>query len=103
MGKQPKDGGIPNLPRLDQLQVPLGNPIPLKDYHLAQYETGQNTKAVALVLLSRPDLDPPEGHILFVEDRQKFLDLACDILSALDPVTNEQVLARLRKLLEDHG
>ena len=38
---------------------------------------------------------------MFVEDRQKFLDLACDILTALYPVTNEQVLARIRKLLED--
>ena len=101
MEKQPKDSDIPNLPRLDQLQERLGAPIPLKEYHLAQYETGQNTKAVALVPLSRPDLDPPRGHIMFVEDRQKFLDLACDILTALDPVTNEQVLARIRKLLED--
>ena len=103
MGKQPKDSGIPNLPKLDQLQVPLAAPIPLKDYHLAQYKTGENTKAVALVLLSRPDHDPPKGHILFVEDRQKFLDLACDILSALDPVTNEQILARIRRLVGNHG
>ena len=100
MDEQPKDGDIPNLPRLDQLQVPLDAPIPLKDYHLAQYETGQNTKAVALVLLSRPDLDPPNGHVLYVEDRQKFLDLACDILAALDPLTNEQVLEKIRRLVE---
>ena len=46
---------------------------------MAQYETGQNTKAVALVLLSRPDLDPPKGHIVIVEDRQKFLDLAMNV------------------------
>ena len=64
MGKQPKDsaGATPSLPRLETLRVPLGEPIPLKEYHLAQYETGQNTKAVALVVLSRPDYDPPKGH-----------------------------------------
>ena len=73
MGKQPKDSDTPSLPRLETLRVPLGEPIPLKEYHLAQYETGQNTKAVALVVLSRPDYDPPKGHILFVEDQQKFL------------------------------
>ena len=88
------------IPRPERT-LTLGEPIPLKEYHLAQYETGQNTKAVALVVLSRPDYDPPKGHILFVEDQQKFLDLACDILSALDPVTNEQILVRIRKLLED--
>ena len=98
MEKRPKDGDILNLPRLNELQVPLGEAIPLKDYHLAQYETDQKTKAVALVLLSRPDLDPPRGQVV-VEGRQKFLDLACYILTALDPVTNEQVLARIRKLL----
>ena len=54
MGKQPKDSDTPSLPRLETLRVPLGEPIPLKEYHLAQYETGQNTKAVALVVLSRP-------------------------------------------------
>ena len=31
--------------------MPLGEPIPLKEYHLAQYETGQNTKAVAIFRL----------------------------------------------------
>ena len=103
MEKQPKDSDIPSLPRLETLRVPLGEPIPLKEYRLAQYETGQNAKAVALVVLSRPDYDPPKGHILFVEDQQKFLDLACDILSALDPVTNEQILVRIRKLLEGWG
>ena len=66
MGKQPKDSDTPSLPRLETLRVPLGEPIPLKEYHLAQYETGQNTKAVALVVLSRPDYDPLKGHILFV-------------------------------------
>ena len=48
MGTQPKDSDIPSLPRLETLRVPLCEPIPLKEYHLAQYETGQNTKAVAL-------------------------------------------------------
>ena len=103
MGEQPKDSDVPNLPRLETLRVPLGEPIPMKEYRLAQYETGQNTKAVTLVVLSRPDYDPPKGHILFLEDQQKFLDLACDILSALDPVTNERVLARFRKLLADRA
>ena len=35
--------------------------------------------------------------------RQALSDLARQILDSLDPVTNEQVLARIRKLLEDHG
>ena len=38
MGKQPKDSDTPSLPRLETLRVPLGEPIPLKEYHLAQYE-----------------------------------------------------------------
>ena len=102
MVKQPKDSGIPPLPKLGELRVPPGDEIPLKEYHLAEYETGQNGNAVALILLSRPDLDPPKGHV-FVEDRQMFLDLACHILGKLDPVTNEQILVRIRKLLEDQG
>ena len=35
--------------------------------------------------------------------RQTLLDLARQILDSLDPVTNEQVLEKLRKLLEDRG
>ena len=36
-------------------------------------------------------------------DRQDLVDLARQILSALDPVTNEQILARIRKLMEDRS
>ena len=102
MVEQPKDGGSQPLPKLSELRVPPGAVIPLKEYRLADYPAGQNRNAVALVLLSRPDLDPPKGQV-FVEDRQKFLELACHILDKLDPVTNEQILARIRKLVEDRG
>ncbi len=98
MAGQPKDGGSPSLPKLSELRVPPGGAMPLKEFHLEEYETDNGHPAVALILLSRPDLSPPKGQV-FVEDRQKFLELACDILGKLDPVTNEQILARIRKLV----
>ena len=97
MAKQPD---IPPLPELSELRVPLGDAIPLKEGRLAVYRSAQGHEAVALVLLSRPDLEPPKGYV-FVEERQKFLELACCILDTLDPVTDHQVLVRIRKLLED--
>ncbi len=49
---------------------------------------------------------PQESHgqrpvRAFRAHRQDLVDLARHILGKLDPVTNEQILARIRKLLED--
>ena len=38
MAKQPKDSGIPPLPKLGELRAPPGDEIPLKEYHLAEYD-----------------------------------------------------------------
>ncbi len=44
-----------------------------------------------------------EGRFLFEFDHSVLVAMARRILSKLDPVTNEQVLARIRKLLEDRS
>ncbi len=40
-------------------------------------------------------------ELAVLTDRQTLVDLAREILRKLDPVTNEQILARIRNLLED--
>ena len=42
-----------------------------------------------------------DGRFLFEFDHSDLVAMACHILRKLDPVTNEQLLARIRKLLED--
>ena len=106
MGKQPKDSDNPGLSVIDQRRLPPGedrplSPLPLEDFYLVPDEPGSRRKEVSnLVLLSRRDLDPPRGQV-FAVPQQKLLDLAIYILNELDPVTNEQLLARIRKLMED--
>ena len=80
----------------------LGKEIPLKRFRLVPYETGHQTPASALIVYSSPEHPEPQGRVI-VSDNRTLLELACDILGKLDPVTNEQILARIRKLLEDQG
>ena len=108
MMKQPKDSDTPSLSTIDQRRLPPGedhplSPLPLEEFYLVPDEPGSPRKEVSnLVLLSRRDLDPPRGQV-FAVPRQRLLDLAIYILNELDPVTNEQILVRIRKLLEDQG
>lgn len=46
---------------------------------------------------------PREGpsHFVLAATPQDFLDMASRILNKMDPVTNEQILVRLRQILED--
>ena len=76
----------------------LGKEIPLKRFRLVPYETGHQKPASALIVFSSPEHPDPQGRVIVSDDRT-FLELACDILSKLDPVTNEQILARIRKLV----
>ena len=52
-----------------------------------------------LVVLSEDS--PHHQYHAFVTDRETLLQLARHILSTLDPVTNEQLLEKIRKLSED--
>ena len=84
-----------------ELPPALGTEIPLRKFRLVPYETGHPTiPASALIVFSSPERPDHQGRVV-VSDDQTFLDLACHILDKLDPVTDHQVLQRIRKLLED--
>ena len=106
MGKQPKDSGTLSLSTIDQRRFPPGeghplSGLPLGDFFLVPYEREDRQEGTsARILVSRADTDPPRGQV-FVAPRQKLLDLAICIWNKLDPMTNEQLLARIRKLMED--
>ena len=55
---------------------------------------------LALILHSKADFDPCPSFA-FLADRDDLLELAREILRTLDPVTNEQVVEKIRRLLED--
>ena len=104
MAKQPKYSDIPNPSTIDQRRVPISAghtlpDLPLEDYGIFPREDAHPVGEVySLALLSKIDTDSPRGQI-FVADRQKLLALAIYILDTLDPVTDHQVLARIRKLV----
>ena len=104
MAKQSKYSDIPNPSTIDQRRVPISAghtlpDLPLKDYGIFPHEGGHPAGEVhKLALLSKTDIDPPTGQI-FVADRQRLLALAVYILDTLDPVTDHQVLARIRRLV----
>ena len=83
------------------------NPLKVRDCELVA-STGSTLKSPRLILTlkspARPEiLERCEeyGKFLFEFDHSDLVAMACDILSKLDPVTNEQVLEKIRKLLED--
>ena len=55
---------------------------------------------LALILHSKADFDPGPSFA-FLADRDDLLNLAREILRTLDPVTDHQVLQRIRRLLEE--
>ena len=42
-----------------------------------------------------------DGNFLFEISNHRLVAMACDILDRLDPVTNEELLEKVRRLLED--
>ena len=83
------------------------NPLKVRDLELvvSTDPTAQSPRLsltlkspVHLGILERCEED---RRFLFEFDDGVLVAMACDILSKLDPVTNEQILARIRKLVED--
>ena len=59
------------------------------------------SSAAAALEIHYSQADGPLDHAVLLWTKQDFGELARHILSTLDPVTNEQLLEEIRKLLED--
>ena len=71
----------------------------LKEFEVIWPE-GDQKDVLALILHSKADFDPGPSFA-FLADPDDLLNLAHEILRTLDPVTNEQLLEKIRRLLED--
>ena len=82
-----------------KLREKYGSVHSLKESEVIWPEEDQKD-VLALILHAKADFDPGPSFA-FLADRNDLLDLARHILHTLDPVTNEQLLEKLRKILED--
>ena len=93
-------GIVPPPETYDQAVELCGYVRDLKAADVVQIEQTQWGDQLLVVLAGESQTRP---YYAFVSDRNTLLDLARDILSALDPVTNEQLREEIRKLLEDQN
>ena len=83
------------------------NPLKVKDYEVGE-ATDSTPESLSLILTLK-DQAPEEildrcgdyGRFHFEFDRSGLIAMACDILGKLDPVTNQQLLEKIRRLVED--
>ncbi len=81
------------------------NPLKVRDYELVE-ATDSKLESYRLSLTLKAQVHPEildkcgdDGKFLFEFDRSDLIAMACDILGKLDPVTNEQVLEKIRNLV----
>ena len=81
------------------------NPLKVRDYELVE-ATDSTPQSCSLSLTLKSQARPEilerceeDGRFLFEFDRSDLIAMACDILGKLDPVTNEQILEKIRKLV----
>ena len=84
------------------------NPLEVKDFELV-VPTDSTPQSPRLILTLKSPVRPEIlerceecGKFLFEFDHSDLVAMACDILGKLDPVTNEQVLEKIRKLCEEN-
>ena len=82
-----------------KLREKYGSVHSLKESEVIWPEEDQKD-VLALILHSKADFDPVPSFA-FLADRDDLLNLAREILRTLDPVTDHQVLQRIRRLLEE--
>ena len=81
-----------------KLREKYGSVHSLKESEVIWPEEDQKD-VLALILHSKADFDPGPSFA-FLADRDDLLNLAREILRTLDPVTKEELLEKVRKLLE---
>ena len=83
------------------------NPLKVRDFELV-VSTDSTPQSPRLILTLKSPARPEilercedDGKFLFEFDRSELIAMACDILGKLDRVTNEQILEKIRRLVED--
>ena len=81
------------------------NPLEVRDFELV-VSTDSTPQSCSLSLTLKSPAHPgilerceDDGRFLFEFDHSVLVAMACDILDKLDPVTNEQLLEKIRKLV----
>ena len=89
----------------DEWRKRLDDPLQVKDWELATKHSKPRSSGLVLTLKRSPQPETLEacedGDFVFEIENHDLVAMACHILGKLDPVTNEQVLEKIRKLLED--
>ena len=93
----------PHLKNGGKIRLRLG------DYELVEAtDSTPQSCSLSLTLKSpaRPEIlerCEDDARFLFEIENHQLIAMACDILDKLDPVTNEQVVEKIRKLVSDQG
>ena len=85
----------------ERLREKYDNVHSLREFEIYGLESGQQDE-LGLVLFQNSPYSPLGSHA-FVTDGRTLLDLARHILRELDPVTNVELLEKIRKLLDEQG
>ena len=90
-----------------ELHKRLDDPLLVKAWEIAAKHSKPISSALVLTLKGSHQPETLEacedGVFVFEIENHELVAMACDILGKLDPVTDHQVLARIRKLFEDQG
>ena len=81
----------------------FNDPLKVKKWALVDRNSKPESLCLLLILKAAPRQQALEacedGDFLFEVENHELIAMACDILGKLDPVTNEQVLEKIRKLV----
>ena len=83
------------------------DPLRVKGWELAAKHSKPISSALVLTLKGSPEQETLEacedGVFVFEIENHQLIAMACDILGKLDPVTNEQLFEKIRRLVGDRG
>ena len=82
----------------------FNDPLKVKKWALVDRNSKPESLCLLLMLKAAPRQRALEacedGDFLFEVENHELIAMACDILDKLDPVTNEQLLEKIRRLVD---